>query len=309
MRRAREYSMRHQLSTIADTVLGTYTDLDGIKDIMSDKGQNKDSHAMKASRNNADNVDFVLDRAIFSNVFEKDIRRVYLYKKAERLAKAIHLIGPAFISSVPLKDRLDRIAIGLVDAAVLPPMASREALSRELLALSSILGIARTGGMLSAMNADLIIREAHILLAEAAGYEEPRLTLDEVPSLAALAKSSTLSGSDSREVARLRSLARVTYDEDLSGEEVVESKGQSKGHIKDTKQVPSIPAERSSGNTGRRESILAVLQSKGPSYIKDISLVVRDVSEKTIQRELATLVAEGQVTRKGDRRWTTYELS
>lgn len=278
---------------------------------MSDKGQNKDSNSLKASRNNADISDFVLDKAIFSNVFEKDIRRVYLYKKAERLAKAVHLIGPAFISSGPLKDRLDRIAIGLVDAAVLPPMASREALSRELLALSSILGIARTGGMLSAMNADLIIREAHVLLAEAAGYEEPRLALEDMPSLAALAKSSSAlsSGTDTREVARLRSLARVEYDPSLGTEEVADGIGHDKGHVKDTAPVAKKMPEKVVGNSSRRDSILAVLSSKGPSYIKDISLVIRDVSEKTIQRELAGLVSEGKVIRKGDRRWTTYELA
>lgn len=278
---------------------------------MSDKGQNRDSHSIKASKSNADISDFVLDKAIFSNVFEKDIRRVYLYKKAERLAKAVHLIGPAFISSGPLKDRLDRIAIGLVDAAVLPPMASREALSRELLALSSILGIARTGGMLSAMNADLIIREAHVLLAEAAGYEEPRLALEETPSLAALVKSSSMTsgGHDAREVARLRSLARVEYDPALNAEDAPESIGHDKGHIKDSVRTPKTNPEKGGGNSSRRDSILAVLRSKGPSYIKDISLVVRDVSEKTIQRELAALVSEGQVLRKGDRRWTTYELA
>lgn len=276
---------------------------------MSDKGQNRDSHAMKASKNNADISDFVLDKAIFSNVFEKDIRRVYLYKKAERLAKAIHLIGPAFISSVPLKDRLDRIAIGLVDAAVLPLTASRAALAQELLALSSILGIARTGGMLSSMNADLIIHEAHVLLAEAAGYEEPRLALDEVPSLASLAKSAHMQNAEIREGARLRSLARVTYDEALDSEEAPESKGQVKGHIKDTGAAQPVRSSNGGEMSSRRESIMAVLRSKGPSYIKDISLVVRDVSEKTIQRELSSLVAEGLVTRKGDRRWTTYELA
>lgn len=294
---------------VADTVLGTYTDLDGLKDTMTDKGQKRDPHQIKASKNNADYSDFVLDKAIFSNVFEKDIRRVYLYKKAERLAKAIHLIGPAFISSVPLKDRLDRIAVGLVDAAVLPPAASRDALSRELLALSSILGIARTGGMLSAMNADLIIREAHVLLSEAAGYEEPRVSLEEMPTLASLAKSSAMSGSETREVSRFRSLARVMYDADLETVEAPEDIGQSKRHIKDTPSVPKAEAVRPAGNSDRRESILAVIRSKGPSYIKDISLVVRDVSEKTIQRELAALVSEGVITRKGDRRWTTYELS
>lgn len=297
-------------TTVADTVYGTYTDLDEIKDTMSDKGQNRDSHAMKASKSNADISDFVLDKAIFSGVFEKDIRRVYLYKKAERLAKAIHLIGPAFTDSVPLKDRLDRIAVGLVDAAVLPPMASRTALSRELLALSSILSIARTGGMLSSMNADLIVREAHLLLSEVVSYEEPRLALDEVPSLATLAKASA--ANESRESSRLRSIARVTYDSSFDTAEAVEDKGHSQGQIKDTQIPGDVGKEKGvqkGGNNERRESILAVLRSKGPSYIKDISMIVRDVSEKTIQRELSALVSEGIVARKGDRRWTTYEVA
>lgn len=290
--------------------MGHILGLDALKDTMSDKGQNKDSHAMKASRNNADISDFVLDKAIFSGVFEKDIRRVYLYKKAERLAKAIHLIGPAFTDSVPLKDRLDRIAVGLVDAAVLPPMASRTALSRELLALSSILSIARTGGMLSSMNADLIVREAHLLLSEVASYEEPRFALDEIPSLATLAKASA--ANESRESNRLRSVARITYDPALDSQESDESKGHAQGHIKDIQELAGSQKGREvpkANNGERRESILAVLRSKGPSYIKDISMIVRDVSEKTIQRELSALVSEGVVKRMGDRRWTTYEIA
>lgn len=288
---------------------------------MSDKGQNRNTNVTKTGKTNADISDFVLDKAIFSGVFEKDIRRVYLYKKAERLAKAIHLIGPAFAHAPSLRDRLDRAALGLVDAAVLSPAASREALSRELLVLSSILGIARTGGMLSPMNAELIAREAHQLLGEVAGYEEPRLALEEVPSLATLAKASaSVSASEAREVARLRSLARVTYDPVFEeGEEMTDSvavkdttgagnKGQSKGHVKDTGATRTVSVT-SNSMSPRRESIIAVLRTKGASYIKDISLVVRGVSEKTIQRELSQLVSEGIVVRKGDRRWTTYELA
>ncbi len=268
-----------------------------MKDIRSDNGQNMDSSLNKSLRQTSDISNFVLDKAIFSSVFEKDIRRVYLYKKAERLAKAIHLVGPAFTNSVSLKDRLDRISIGLVDAAILPPHASREALSRELLALSSILSIARTGGMLSAMNADLIVREAHQLLQEIAGYEEPRLMLEEVPSLAALAKSVQAVPPQ-----RLRSVAHVTYDSSLGGPET--GKGHSKGQLSDIR----IGEREAKGNSNRRDAVLSVLRSKGASYIKDISTVIRDVSEKTIQRELSALVAEGMVLRKGDRRWTTYEM-
>ena len=66
-----------------------------------------------------------------------------------------------------------------------------------------------------------------------------------------------------------------------------------------------MPKEKS----GRRDAVLSVLRSKGPLYIKDISTVIRDVSEKTIQRELQALVAEGVVARTGERRWTSYALA
>jgi len=138
--------------------------------------------------------DFVLEKSIFNNIFEKDIRRIFIYKKAERLAKAIHLITPAFAESVSLRNRIDAIAIGLVDAAILPSGTARTALSRELLALSSVLSIARTGGLLSSMNAELIAREAHILLQEVAAYEEPRLFLDDAPTLSNIAKNAISQG-------------------------------------------------------------------------------------------------------------------
>ncbi|MDP2651869.1 MAG: hypothetical protein Q8O94_01910, partial [bacterium] len=112
-------------------------------------GHGTEIKQIKAGTKDAQLSDFVLEKSIFNNVFEKDIRRVFIYKKAERLAKAIHLITPAFTESASLKNRIDAIAIGLVDAAILPFGAVRTALSRELLALSSLLSIARTGGLLS----------------------------------------------------------------------------------------------------------------------------------------------------------------
>jgi hypothetical protein len=254
---------------------------------MTDKGQHGDTDMRKAQRS-ADHFDtFVLDKGIFSNVFDKDIKRVYIYKKAERLAKAIHLIAPAFKNSQALREKLDLIAIGLVDAAVLPPMLARTALSRELLALSSVLSIARSGGLLSPMNADLIGRESHQLLQEVATYEEPLLTFEDAPTLASLAKSSVAPKQISERAPTARPMPI--------------DKGQikqDKGHVSDT-------APRAS----RQQAIIDVLKEKGPSYIKDISVVIRDVSEKTIQRELQNLVSEGRVERSGERRWTTYALT
>lgn len=265
---------------------------------MSDKGHNKDTRTLRTQGNTAGFDTFVLEKSIFSNVFEKDIKRIYIYKKAERLAKAIHLIAPAFRQTKPLYERVQNISVALVDAAILPPADAREALSRELLALSSALSIARTSGILSAMNAELIGREAHLLLEEIAGYEEPRMSLPESQSLAELARDAAPALSNSRTMPAqpqtVRPAARPVAPV---------FKGQDKGHVSDKSESATEPRK-----TDRREAILSVLRSKGPSYIKDISTVIRDVSEKTIQRELQALVQEGIVSRSGERRWTTYTL-
>ena len=229
------------------------------------------------------NGDFVLEKSIFNNVFEKDIRRVFIYKKAERLAKAIHLITPAFTESISLRNKIDAIAIGLVDAAILPSGTARMKLSRELLALSSVLSIARTGGLLSSMNAELIAREAHVLLQEVAAYEEPRLFLDGVPTLSEIAK---LQNSNLQEP---KKISKPT--------------ASSKGHIKDIKSVSDT------GIKDRREAVLSVIRNKKRASIKDISTLIRDVSEKTIQREIVSLVASGIVIKEGERRWSTYQLA
>lgn len=263
---------------------------------MDPKGHGKEISTHKGHQSRPSNDNFVLEKGIFSNIFEKDIRRVYIYKKAERLAKAIHLVSPAFRASPALRNRMDGIAIGLVDAAILPPAAARDSMSRELLALSSVLSIARTGGLLSSMNAELISREAQQLLQEIATYEEPRLFLDDAPSLAELAKEagSERVGSASRAVGG-QAAGRLGLPVPPA-DRALNHKGHLKGQVKDKTK-------------DRREAIKSILKAKGPSHIKDISTLIRDVSEKTVQRELQALVDSGEVSRKGDRRWTTYALA
>lgn len=243
--------------------------------------------------------DFVLEKSIFNNIFEKDIRRIFIYKKAERLAKALHLITPAFVESTCLRNRIDAIAIGLVDAAVVPLGASRLALSRELLALSSVLSIARTGGLLSAMNADLITHEAHTLLQEIATYEEPRLFLDESLSLSGIAKSI-----QKHETQKPPKSARPPFrsTQNTPFRQTQSKDTNLKGHKKDN-------VDASFGHVkDRRDAILSVIRNKKKVSIKDISTLILGVSEKTVQRELSALVKSGLVRKQGERRWSVYSL-
>jgi DNA-binding transcriptional ArsR family regulator len=60
--------------------------------------------------------------------------------------------------------------------------------------------------------------------------------------------------------------------------------------------------------TDRAERIKTVLEAKPHATIKDISEIITDVSEKTIQRELNSLIEKGQVVREGERRWSRYSV-
>ncbi|MEK7101901.1 MAG: hypothetical protein AAB882_01975 [Patescibacteria group bacterium] len=257
----------------------------------SDIGQSTEVRKIQTNGKHSQSEDFVLEKSIFSNIFEKDIRRVFIYKKAERLAKAIHLITPAFIESMSLKNRIDAIAVGLIDAAILSPSVARTALSRELLALSSVLSIARTSHMLSSMNAELISREAHMLLHEVALYEEPRLSLDETPTLSSIAKDAF--SRDTSQSSHNTAGRRAPKEREFIH----------KGHIKDIKSVSDSYIK------DRRDAILSVIRNKKIASIKDISTLVRGVSEKTIQRELSVLIGSGMVLKQGERRWSTYSLA
>ncbi len=59
----------------------------------------------------------------------------------------------------------------------------------------------------------------------------------------------------------------------------------------------------------RATRIKTVLEAKPEATIKDLAEVITDVSEKTIQRELNSLIEKGQVIRQGERRWSKYSIA
>ena len=63
-----------------------------------------------------------------------------------------------------------------------------------------------------------------------------------------------------------------------------------------------------SSPSDRRERIKTILEAKGEATIKDISEIVTDCSEKTIQRELNAMIEDNLVKRQGERRWSKYSI-
>lgn len=59
----------------------------------------------------------------------------------------------------------------------------------------------------------------------------------------------------------------------------------------------------------RRNAIIQLLKTRGELTIRQISSVISGCSEKTIQRELMSLITNSVVLRRGERRWSTYLLN
>ncbi len=80
--------------------------------------------------------------------------------------------------------------------------------------------------------------------------------------------------------------------------------------IKDTPKtrVPAVSSSDQESKEDREIRILDVIRDKRVVSIKDISSVIFDCSEKTIQRTLQALIDKGQIRKEGERRWAKYQL-
>lgn len=77
------------------------------------------------------------------------------------------------------------------------------------------------------------------------------------------------------------------------------------------KAVPKSPqtTQKASPSPDRRTRIQTILEAKGEATIKDISEIITDCSEKTVQRELNAMIEENIVKRQGERRWSKYSIA
>ncbi|HTH93376.1 MAG TPA: DeoR family transcriptional regulator [Candidatus Paceibacterota bacterium] len=58
----------------------------------------------------------------------------------------------------------------------------------------------------------------------------------------------------------------------------------------------------------RQEIILSYIKEHKSAGIKDIAALFTDTGEKTIQRELSSLVTSGKITKRGEKRWSVYMI-
>ena len=93
----------------------------------------------------------------------------------------------------------------------------------------------------------------------------------------------------------------------LKGQNEIEAKNiksNSNEKVSLTKTV--APEKIVKDKNSRQEIILSMLKSGVKLTIKDFAKNIKDCSEKTIQRELLSLVSKGVLKKEGERRWSKY---
>jgi hypothetical protein len=148
--------------------------------------------------------------------------------------------------------------------------------------IAAILETARRAGLISNMNADLICDE-YANLATFVRDNEDRI----------LERGGVLSNMMDVEPVKEGAYKRHSGVHRVSGD--VLNIGRS---------LTSIVK----GHLSRRDKILALYKNMSRISIKDAVSKIDGVSEKTVQRELLSLVSEGVLKKEGERRWSTYIL-
>jgi len=195
--------------------------------------------------------------------------------KPEKLASAIYLVTSFFDAQEPLKWRLRNLSADLISGEIKDKFST----VKEILSLFSV---AKTAGMVSEMNYDILVRELSKFEQE---VEKP--------------------------------LDLIFPHEIVLDERVSPSAPQRIEYIKDNiviKKTDGKPVLREFGavsvkkNT-RQSIIISILKRKKEIMIKDISTMINDCSEKTIQRELSAMVQSGVLRKAGEKRWSRYSLA
>ncbi len=169
-------------------------------------------------------------------------------------------------------------------------------LLEALIALASNLSVAQAVALIQEDVADMLILEINVTirtLREYLSYEQQGST-----DLHTLQNESVLRSTKTG-VSR-SSFGKGGREEVLPLSDVVDGRER------------RLPHTRSShkGHTADRQHLIKdILSLSSRSTIKDISERLSDVSEKTIQRELLSMLRTGEVLKEGERRWTRYFLA
>jgi len=240
-------------------------------------------------------------------VFDSRAHFAFVHKKTEKLVAALYVVSNFIKDNEPLKWSLREKSLELLELATLLNFVSYEerrgilrdhqSVATEIISIS---GVARQAGLFSEMNHEVIRKEFETLLKTIDESEKKEASIFAPDFFETKSLLERQTGSD---------VSYAANRQPMSFNNPSKNQKDRANVSRDRKAInKSIGSDSVIKDTNRKNLIIEMLKKKGGLGIKDFIKVIVGVSEKTIQRELLSLVAEGLIRKEGERRWSRYFL-
>lgn len=278
---------------------------------------------------------------IFNQPLEKSL--IVYARKIEKITTALYLVTDVMDPEIPLTQSLRLESLGLLNGCFqvltrqTPGITGTKITPTELTQIMvrlehviSLISIGRIAHHISEMNAQVLITELEKvarclnedlreLSKKYTSYLQPRIEPKESQPILSHAILDDVSF-DELEKRRLKDNGKTINDiKDINDKkaiitQITSKKPQvsvqahsSKIGINDIEKTAHLN-KPTAQNTDRKQSIINVIQSHKNASMQDITKFVTGYSEKTLQRELVSLIQSGVIKKIGDKRWATYHL-
>lgn len=238
---------------------------------------------------------------------QKNIEFIDIYNKSYRLAAAVFMISNLMDEGEEIKTRIKNLSLNLVSVSVnLKDTTFSDSrkmigdLEKNSLELMSMLDIAAVSGLISKMNGGILKDEFQSFVTELGKFAQ-RFEEDRNVSVKGVFGTSLVESLPA-------GLPERNVPAPLSDAVAPALRSESKVGVVAAKNI------QTNGNGHkrkdfRRNTVLEFIKGHNNVSIKDIVPNISGCSEKTIQRELVSLIKEGKIKKAGERRWSKYSVS
>ncbi len=253
-------------------------------------------------RNNQriNNIDEVFKSLGFFNAGED---MSFIFKKTEKIVKGLFMATNHIKDSDSIKWLIRERAVDMLYSVLQLNNFKNikiDTLADEYISISfeivTLLRLCSGSFLISVNNADILINEVYKVIENIKNFISIKSSYGGVLMLDN--DFFKLDGTDNRQ--SLKSNSSLISKNNTKSVTNGGYKGQD-----NTAQNESIVINKKSN---RQDQIIGLLKEKSGLTIKDFSSLIKDCSEKTIQRELMDLIRSGLVVKEGERRWSKYSL-
>lgn len=231
--------------------------------------------------------------------------------RTEKLITGLYMVTDCITEEDPIRWKLRTLGVELMShmhtlSRLLPVhthISIRESKDRiqEIIAL---LQLAETVGLIGSMNGRILNTEFNNLIA----FCSQKLSSSEVPFLQDQffksdgIESFVIPHDGDNSDSKGQTVHSTQSDSPLNSKKNDQNNGLKDKNLSNTKSADIALKHE------RRITILKIIKDKVSVTVKDISSIIKNCSEKTLQRELLSLVSEGILKKTGDKRWSRYSL-